>query len=95
MSAAFTSGPWTARETPSDLDMSFTIDAGTIPVCDVYGGRDEDANARLIAAAPEIYEALESVPTPEREDIFEFADRVCKWVEAVRNPALAKARGDA
>ena len=53
------------------------------PDCDI-----SDADMHLIAAAPELYEALSAIITPEGWDVNEK-----KWVRAV--DALAKARGEA
>lgn len=63
--AGFTKGPWGAEP----LDGFWRIDApmfegatrATIDIADVWGVGDESqqaANARLIAAAPDLYEAL-------------------------------------
>ena len=57
--AKFTPGPWVARYSdrvtrPHDTD-------GTLSVAHVYECREQRANQRLIAAAPDLYEALEPV----------------------------------
>jgi len=61
-----TPGPWTAeRATPNTIN----IDASGVSIGEVYDGTEEtdsagniaEANARLIAAAPELLEALESI----------------------------------
>lgn len=54
-----TPGPWALREV-SDLDIAYSVDAGRSPVADVYNHPAEwQANANLIAAAPEMFAALE------------------------------------
>lgn len=54
MSAGFTPGLWCVREV-SDLDVGHSIEAHGQPVADTYRPYSE-ANAHLIAAAPEIYQ---------------------------------------
>lgn len=67
--AEFTKGPWMIRVYDGSLG---TIDSGDTEVCiaqthdvsapDIRGGRPiRNANARLIAAAPDLYEALEEM----------------------------------
>lgn len=59
---AHTPGPW--RTWPADLNTTDVCVPGSDPdypgplICPVYG-RNHEANARLIAAAPEMYEALQ------------------------------------
>lgn len=52
-----TSGPWEVKEALSN----FRIYAGSEQICETYlRGEDDKANARLIAAAPKMLEALKS-----------------------------------
>jgi len=96
--SAFTPGPWT-YEIFGDSEMGDTFHLG--PVSDEYEGvlgtilegglvLDDDvvneANARLIAAAPDLYDALVAL-VEEREPIGP------QWRKA--KTAIAKARGDA
>lgn len=98
MSEKFTPGPW-------EVDKE-NCHAGQIAVCygdkDTYfevwsrhwfGGIDQEANAHLISAAPEMYEAL--------VDLFHEADSWCECgkctackTDAKVRAALAKARGE-
>jgi hypothetical protein len=63
VSAGFTPGPW--AEDYCDADEVWHVDAGAYPfgstVCEIdqrtLREGDAEANARLIAAAPELYEA--------------------------------------
>lgn len=60
MSAKFTSGTWTAS--PEEGTTEWRVDAGTwgIAICaDFPGDGEVEANARLIAAAPDLLYALE------------------------------------
>ena len=57
-------------------------------------GRNDVANANLIAAAPAMYEALETVPLPKHnEAVGEFYTRFYAWYEGQRKQALAQAEG--
>ena len=87
-----TPGPWKVQEFSAQTYMISTFQNGLIAQ-HVPG----EANARLIAAAPELYEALEAaymvltswVPTPQKTRLEEHADAV-----TLACAALAKARGD-
>lgn len=53
-----TPGPWKLRETPNDCDFTHEIDG----IACIYAGNGlATANAKLIAAAPELLEALQAV----------------------------------
>ena len=59
MSAKFTSGTWTAS--PEEGTTEWRVDAGTwgIAICaDFPGDGEVEANARLIAASPTMYEYI-------------------------------------
>lgn len=57
-------------------------------VCESTGGAD----AHLIAAAPELYDALEAAPVPvDGEPTVEFFDRHKHWVDKIQSPAMRKA----
>ena len=67
-----TPGPWVARMLSDDLDLSHTIDAGRVPVADVYGVNytaDCEANARLISEAPAMKAALEAIDAATKSHI--------------------------
>lgn len=59
-----------------------------------YDPKIDQANARLIAAAPDLYAALEAACEYENRDAFYEERLVAPWYEAAAN-ALLKARGEA
>jgi hypothetical protein len=99
MSEKFTPGPWTAVPTtfgPIDIVLADGRDVVT-----VYGGGTDNkkANAHLIAAAPELYEALQI--TMQRLDSANHDSFDGVWLEEdfarqtkEARAALAKARGE-
>lgn len=89
----FTPGPWEAQGlyimfTNADTKQ-FDWVAKVERFADKYK-HEEAANAALIAAAPELYEALESIV-----DVAKNLDEI-RWsdIEHIILPALAKARGE-
>ena len=90
MAGQFTPGPWKMREV-GDLDIAYSIDAGRNAVADVYNHADEwEANAHLIAAAPELYRVLTNAVA--QYDAIKGGP-IIGALEAARS-ILAKARGD-
>lgn len=99
MNAKHTSGPWKVRPVYSKGEpMPATIYAGRESVADMTGtSPHDDANARLIAAAPDLLEALKRVneclrswitsSTQNRVNPLEIAEFVAA------NEAIAKAEG--
>ncbi len=95
----FTPGPWVINKTyatmliitgQSDMDVC-QVDAGYDSDLSQYSADDEEqANAHLIAAAPELYDALSGLLYHDENGIGEGYDEV---IEAARL-ALAKARGE-
>ncbi len=62
MSGQHTPGPWNEWATPDDLDMSHEICANNrLPIAIIYDGEKAQANARLIAAAPDLLEAAQAL----------------------------------
>jgi len=58
--AKFTPGPWDVHETSQGLEIHPLSDEhGLIVIADVQGAPQNEANARLIASAPELLEALQ------------------------------------
>ena len=104
MQSSFTPGPWrTKREGFSTVYVEARIDGGLIQEVAACGPTEagleqQEANARLIAAAPELLEALQAVlrsfPTDRdmRDAGWERAeiDMACRDYEAAR-AAISKA----
>lgn len=87
-----TPGPWTAYKRPEPVGFAeWEIYYGTDTEC-VAEVVHEEANARLIAAAPELLEALQAVirNDAENRDEFGLSVNVCKQAIA----AIAKATGE-
>jgi len=64
--ANHTAGPWYYRDTPNDPDIAFTVLWQHAPVAEVYSANiaecspaSAEANARLIASAPDLLEACQ------------------------------------
>ena len=86
--AQFTPGPWVVN--------TFIVNGQhKLEVLDATGDNAcIQANAHLIAAAPAMYEALETVPLPKHnEAIGEFYTRFYTWYEGQVKQALAQAEG--
>ena len=77
-----TPGPWT----PYGLDWRMVVDKDSEVIADV---RTHDADARLIAAAPDLLAALEALMTEACDDIA-HQDEHTEAAEA----AIAKAKGE-
>lgn len=94
MGAGFTPGPWLIEPQGERARGHWLADnagAYVALACSRDNSRDEeDANARLIAAAPELYEALALAA----EWIAEDGASLSEVAEAKIYAALAKARGE-
>ena len=90
--AKHTPGPWFYN-----YDDYCIVNQAGVSVVNVHGtmgGSDTNADIALIAAAPAMYEALETVPLPKHnEAIGEFYTRFYAWYEGQRKQALAQAEG--
>ncbi len=96
MKTEFTPGPWEAadRGDYSDFDGNSRVILGDdtrIAVVHHHGTPENEANAHLIAAAPDLYRALEAVVELDAYyNIFDGLELVSEDVFA----ALSKARGE-
>jgi hypothetical protein len=82
-----TPGPWTAEDEGASVHIA---GHDGIWVAEVYG-IDDNANARLIAAAPDLLQALtEVVETYDSGD----NGRTLRWAVDTCRDAIAKATGD-
>ena len=93
----YTPGPW-KRQDWAVLCKNDTVVCNVLP-WDTSGCREEDhTNAHLIAAAPELYEALEAVVAWAGQVAGDCEDDTQAYLEeeSIRRAehALAKARGD-
>ena len=88
--AKHTPGPWVSRETPDDADFTHEINSKATPyfgVAAVYAiAQNAPANARLIAAAPDLLEALKMALV--------WLDYEGKYDVLAIRAAIAKATGD-
>ena len=93
----FTPGPWFVKDDPALMIVAREGCPVVAELCAIERseGNEEFANASLIAAAPELYEALESIAEYWNRDRNEDAMHDACW-HAVNTAAdaLAKARGE-
>ncbi len=96
MSAKHTPGPWKFSAESIDPEWSVVTTAGGSVIANVNDRHDQLANARLIAAAPDMLEALSKLMDlndnsgPFGGEILE--DRITRAWDAAR-AAIAKAEG--
>lgn len=92
----FAPGPWVVDWDDFVVRAKSPIDGRMVPVARPYGvtenGTDVPGNARLIAAAPDMYEALKSIVEDHDFCGDDWGDRRDAWIETAR-AALAKAEG--
>ena len=90
--AKFTKGPWSAISNGSYYDIGVINDCSLIPisprVC-IGATHEDEANAHLIAAAPEMYELLREIRDMDSWDLKLFVENS----DAI-GELLAKSRGE-
>jgi len=96
--ASHTKGPWEQADSfgPSANGTGVQKVGGhLICSCTAYFSRDEVyANARLIAAAPELLEALNNFPAAfDYSNAHDFRAAAIGWFEDQARPAINKAEG--
>ena len=92
---AFTPGPWQYLRSPSGPIRVGPSHNCTVAVAPFPPAGDQEANVRLIAAAPELFEALDEMLREFGVDGHgaEFKDGECRVVDRAR-AALAAATGE-
>ena len=86
-----TPGPWVVKSARSGfyIESQFDVIVDSLDEFGRYGAIDDEANARLIAAAPELLEALEGC--------IDLMDNGGTWSledQAAARAAIAKAKGE-
>ena len=96
MTANHTPGPWAHHNTPTPF---IYVNAGGLPICQIYTSTahgqsmgEQFANARLIAAAPELLEALQKM-LPELRGLSIVSDTAAEMLREAE-AAIAKATGE-
>ena len=96
MTAKHTPGPWAYHNTPTPF---IYVNAGGLPICQIYTSTahgqsmgEQFANARLIAAAPELLEALQKM-LPELRGLSIVSDTAAEMLREAE-AAIAKATGE-
>ena len=92
-----TPGPWRVYQSKRFPTIAINGDKGSVRVANTYGELDfqrQMANARLIAAAPAMYKALEDAPHFDEQSVGQFLNEYREWHGNVRQTVLARARGE-
>ena len=99
MSQQHTPGPWTVDGQHYDYYASFSVKAGGRGVCAISSnikrpGAESAANARLIAAAPDLLAALQAMVDAYQQH-FDVMPVAWQTYDYIARAAIAKATGGA
>lgn len=83
--SAHTPAPWSTSCLPNGTEWTVSFEDGDM-LADLTGCPNEAANARLIAAAPELLAALQKIDANAAESV--------DWIRRVARQAIAKATGE-
>lgn len=101
----YTLGPWVASGPDEFGDYNIQGSDGSLAIAAVVSNlrqpAEVQANARLIAAAPDMLEALEKIAQPQTrklsamdaEEVADVLSGMLQQARAIANAALIKARG--
>ncbi len=94
--SAHTPGPWSHSADSVDPEWTIVTGHGGLVVANVNDVNDEEkhtANARLIAAAPELLAELQNIANAKRFSREHFADdsAFCDWAQSRARAAIARA----
>lgn len=90
----WTQGPWSVRRDECD-DPVVVSECLGLELDGLCWHENSDANAHLIAAAPELYEALERLLPMAEDDCFQYGSSADNDEDVLfARAALAKARGE-
>ena len=94
--AAFTPGPWHVKPSRSDGDELLEVNSNSRHITlHMIEAAEDIANARLIAAAPELLQACEDAEQFTRGFDIDESQPSVKWLSSQLRAAIAKAKGGA
>jgi hypothetical protein len=98
MDAKHTPGPWIIHR-PNDSERIDINAESNFYIAEVIGGMTaQEANAHLIAAAPDLLEALEGIASASADKwdmpYADFKEQFMPWARNVALAALKKAKGE-
>ena len=89
-----TPGPWAVDVMPGEVVVYEAVTLKNVDICQVLGNDDQDANAKLIAAAPALLAALRFIMAFYEPDAAGYLDtNAWKQAESNARAAIAAATG--